>query len=99
MLEAPFGFAIDYAGTPGGPAACQGNRVSQHTESLTKLVDIQRPHAEVQSNKPKLQSRWPSGPTSRFKVFLFPPAAIGAVAYIFTGKPKMVKHPVLDGTT
>ena len=52
-------------------------------ESLTKLVDIQRPHSAVQSNKPKLQSRRPSAPTSRFKAFLFPPVAIGAVAYIF----------------
>ena len=66
---------------------------------LTKLVDIQRPHSEVQSNNPKLQSRRPSPtPISRFKTFLFPPAAIGAVTYDFTVKPKMVKHPVLDGT-
>jgi hypothetical protein len=39
----------------------------------------QRPHLAKQSNKPKLQSRFPSGPIGRFLAFLLPPTCIGAV--------------------
>jgi hypothetical protein len=83
-MKALFVLGIDHAGTNSRAATFAEKAVQpDHTEVLTKLVNIQRPHSSVQSNKPWLQSRWPSAPNGRFKTFLLPPAAIGAVFYIF----------------
>jgi hypothetical protein len=42
---------------------------------------VQRSDLSKQSHKPKLQSRFPSGPTGQFLTFLLPPTCIGAVPY------------------
>ena len=64
------------------------------------MVDIQRRRSSVQLNRPWLQSRWPSSPTSRFKAFLFPPAApIGVVACYFTQMEKIDQQSAKKGTT
>jgi len=52
------------------PYMTQGQNVAQQ----------QTLHAEQQLNKPKLQLRNPSDPSSRFSTFLLPPALIGATA-------------------
>jgi hypothetical protein len=84
MEEALLVFGIDNAGTPDGPTTCKGNQVSEQNEDMsTERDDIQTPNSEKQSSKPWLQSRWPSPPISRFKAFLLPPAAMGAVPYSF----------------
>ena len=79
--------AIDYAWAPNRRATYgeEGKvKLCQHMKK--KWYEVcgvrfyaQRPHVEKQSNKPKLQSRFPSEPTSQFLAFLLPPACIGAV--------------------
>ena len=74
------------ARTPGGEAAYRDvksvrgrEKISIRTVARVELFYVQRPHASKQSNRPKVQSRFPSGPTGRFRPFLLPPATIGTV--------------------
>lgn len=79
--------AIDYAWAPNGRATYgeEGKvnfRSAYEKKSDSKFVVrfyVQRPHLAKQSNKPKLQSRFPSEPTGQLLTFLLPPACIGAV--------------------
>src|SRR6266849_7597124 len=64
------------------------SKVGQHVEKYLRVYgsNLQRPHLPKQSNKSKLQSRFPSGPIGQFLAFLLPPTCIGAVPWDSTTK-------------